>query len=87
MAMATSKMVTPAFPAPHKQGCADPDTNEFSCDEMICSEFNMMMGGRSGTVSFPSPEKSLLSLTFVENASYSSPGIAHSNNLLGRWRI
>ena len=45
MAMATSKMVTPAFPAPDKQRCADPDTNEFSCDEMICSEFNMMMGG------------------------------------------
>ena len=45
MAMATSKMVTPAFPAPHKQGCADPDTNEFSCDEMICSEFNMMIWG------------------------------------------
>lgn len=45
MAMATSKMVTPAFPAPDKQRCADPDTDEFGCDEMICSEFNMMMGG------------------------------------------
>jgi len=43
MAMAT-KMVTPAFPAPDKQRCADPDTDEFSCDEMICSEFNMMGG-------------------------------------------
>jgi len=45
MAMATSKMVTPAFPAPDKQRCADPDTDEFSCDEMICPEFNMTMGG------------------------------------------
>jgi len=46
MAMATSKMMTPAFPAPDKQRCADPDTNEFNCDEMICPEFNMMMMGR-----------------------------------------
>jgi hypothetical protein len=53
MAMATSKMVTPAFPAPDKQGCADPDTNEFGCDEMICSEFNMMMGGALWDHVFP----------------------------------
>jgi hypothetical protein len=32
-------------------------------------------------------EKSLLSLSFVVNASYSSPGIANSNNLLDGWRI
>jgi hypothetical protein len=46
MAMATSKMVTPAFPAPDKQRCADPDTDEFSCDEMICSRVQHDDGGR-----------------------------------------